>query len=163
MQVDIGFSDVITPAPATVSYPTILDFPAASLLAYNRETAIAEKFEAMVKLGELNSRMKDFFDVATLANIFDFEGEKLAAAILATFAQRQTAIQSQPICFTSQFIGDPNKAAQWKAFVRRSAIDGAPAFSTVVEVVRNFLEPVAAKLASNEPFDQRWDRGGAWR
>src|SRR5205085_661205 len=67
MQIDIGFSDVITPGPDTVSYPTILDFPAASLLAYNRETAIAEKFEAMVKLGELNSRMKDFFDVAVLA------------------------------------------------------------------------------------------------
>lgn len=92
MQIDIGFSDVMTPGPTAISYPTILDFPAASLLAYNRETAIAEKFEAMVKLGELNSRMKDFFDVATLAANFDFEGQELAAAILATFTQRQTAI-----------------------------------------------------------------------
>ncbi|MCY2992364.1 MAG: nucleotidyl transferase AbiEii/AbiGii toxin family protein [Planctomycetota bacterium] len=62
MQVDIGFSDVITPAPATIRYPSLLKLPTAELLGYNRETAIAEKFEAMVKLGELNSRMKDFFD-----------------------------------------------------------------------------------------------------
>lgn len=163
MQIDIGFSDVMTPGPAAVSYPTILDFPAATLLAYNRETAIAEKFEAMVKLGELNSRMKDFFDVATLAANFDFEGKELAAAILATFAQRQTAIQSHPICFSDQFTGDPAKAAQWKAFLRRSAIDNAPKFSAVVEDVRKFLQPVASKLVNIEPFNQHWDQGGAWR
>ncbi len=163
MQVDIGFSDVMTPGPAAIDYPAMLDFPAASLLAYNRETAIAEKFEAMVKLGELNSRMKDFFDVANLAANFEFQGRELAAAILATFAQRQTPIQSQPICFSDQFAGDPAKATQWKAFVRRSAIIGAPEFSAAVDVVRNFLQPVASKLAGNEPFDQHWDRGGTWR
>jgi hypothetical protein len=163
MQVDIGFSDVMTPGPAAIDYPAILDFPAASLLAYNRETAIAEKFEAMVKLGELNSRMKDFFDVATLAANFEFQGRELAAAILATFAQRQTPIQSQPICFSDQFTGDPARAAQWKAFVRRSAIIGAPEFLAAVENVRNFLQPVASKLAGNEPFDQHWHRDGMWR
>jgi hypothetical protein len=41
-------------------YPSILDHPSAQLLAYNRKTVVAEKFETMVKLGELNSRMKDF-------------------------------------------------------------------------------------------------------
>lgn len=67
MQIDLGFSDVVTPAPVDLIYPTILEHPAPHLQAYNRETAIAEKFEAMVKLGELNSRMKDFFDVWLLA------------------------------------------------------------------------------------------------
>ena len=60
MQIDIGFSDIITPAPAAIVYPAILGHPSPELQAYNRETVIAEKFEAMVKLGELNSRMKDF-------------------------------------------------------------------------------------------------------
>lgn len=58
MQIDIGFSDVITPAPASITYPTILDHPAPKLKGYNRETVVAEKFEAMVTLGELNSRMR---------------------------------------------------------------------------------------------------------
>ncbi|MFN0016864.1 MAG: nucleotidyl transferase AbiEii/AbiGii toxin family protein [Pirellulaceae bacterium] len=163
MQIDIGFSDVMTPGPTAVSYPTILDFPAASLLAYNRETAIAEKFEAMVKLGELNSRMKDFFDVATLASNFDFEGQELATAIRATFAKRQTPIQSQPICFSDHFFSDPTKAVQWKAFVRRSVIVCESEFSEVVEDVRNFLQPVASKLVIDQPFNQHWDRGGTWR
>ncbi len=70
MQIDIGFSDVVTPSPDLVTYPATLSMPSATLLAYNRETVIAEKFEAMVKLGELNSRMKDFYDVSVLATHF---------------------------------------------------------------------------------------------
>src|SRR5215468_7091269 len=63
MQIDIGFGDVITPAPVEAVFPTLLDFPAPKLLAYPKESVIAEKFEAMVKLGIANSRMKDFYDL----------------------------------------------------------------------------------------------------
>ena len=77
MQIDIGFSDVITPKPAAIVYPTILGYPAPELHAYNRETVIAEKFEAMVKLGELNSRMKDFFDIWVLSRTGPFRSAEL--------------------------------------------------------------------------------------
>jgi Nucleotidyl transferase AbiEii toxin, Type IV TA system len=33
------------------------------LLSYTREPVVAEKLEAMVKLGIANSRMKDFYDL----------------------------------------------------------------------------------------------------
>jgi len=65
MQIDFGFSDVITPAPTEITYPALLAPPPAKLLVYNRETAVAEKFEAMAKLRELNSRMRDFFDASS--------------------------------------------------------------------------------------------------
>ena len=74
MQIDIGFADAVTPSPVDVLYPTILDFPAPTLHGYPRETLIAEKFQAMVALGEINSRMKDFYDIYTLATQFDFDG-----------------------------------------------------------------------------------------
>ena len=59
IQLDIGFGDVVIPPAELTIYPTILDFPAPQMLAYSKESAIAEKFEAMVKLGVMNSRMKD--------------------------------------------------------------------------------------------------------
>ena len=61
MQIDIGFGDVICPGPQYTEMPTILDFPPAIINAYSLESAIAEKFEAMIKLDALNSRMKDFY------------------------------------------------------------------------------------------------------
>ena len=63
-----------------VAYPTLLDFPAPQLKGYTMESTIAEKFQAMVKLGILNSRMKDFYDVWLLSHLFDFKGEMLADA-----------------------------------------------------------------------------------
>lgn len=67
MQVDIGFGDVVFPEPEEADLPVLLDFPAPRLRCYSRESAIAEKFETMVKLGELNSRMKDFYDIWLLS------------------------------------------------------------------------------------------------
>jgi len=100
MQLDIGFGDVVIPAPAFLEYPTILDLPSPKLRGYSKESTIAEKFEAMVKLGVLNSRMKDFFDIWLLSRQFDFEGQRLAAAIEKTFSTRATDIQSEPIALT---------------------------------------------------------------
>lgn len=85
LQIDIGFGDAITPGPQVVTYPTLLEFPAPQLNAYPRETVIAEKFQSMVQLGIANSRMKDFYDVWTLARQFDFDGNGLCEAIRATF------------------------------------------------------------------------------
>src|SRR5262249_51496662 len=74
MQIDVGFGDVVTPGAQDITYPTLLDFPAPALSGYPRETVIAEKFQAMVYLRTLNSRMKDFYDVWLLARKFAFDG-----------------------------------------------------------------------------------------
>jgi hypothetical protein len=54
--VDVGFGDVVVPSPLEADYPTLLDLPAPHLSGYTRESLIAEKFEAMLRYGELNSR-----------------------------------------------------------------------------------------------------------
>ncbi len=164
MQIDIGFSDVVTPGPAWVSYPTILEQPSVQLLAYNRETAIAEKFEAMVKLGDVNTRMKDFFDVWLLAANFEFDALSLLAAIRATFAQRQTPLEVVPIGLSDVFGRDPSKDAQWRAFLGRSLLSHVPPeFSEVVGHVRDFLQPIAQAISESQPFAKHWQRGGPWK
>jgi len=164
MQIDFGFSDVVTPEPAHINYPSLLDHPQAKLLAYNRETVLAEKFEAMVKLGELNSRMKDFFDVWALAGNFYFNGRILADAIRSTFMQRETNIEADPACFSDRFAQAPAKSAQWVGFIRNSRIEVAPAeFAEVLAYVRDFLQPVADSLSAQRTFDKIWSEGGPWR
>jgi hypothetical protein len=92
LQIDIAFGDVIVPKPGRVTYPVILDFPAPELAGYTMESTIAEKFQAMVKLGIANSRMKDFYDIWFLSRAFDFNGEVLAEALTRTFENRNTPI-----------------------------------------------------------------------
>jgi predicted nucleotidyltransferase component of viral defense system len=56
VQVDVGFGDVITPAPKKASYPVLLDdLPAPRLRTYPVETVIAEKLHAIAVLGMASS------------------------------------------------------------------------------------------------------------
>ena len=101
MQIDIGFGDIVYPEPKESGFPTMLDFPAPRLLCYSRESSISEKLEAMIKLGMLNSRMKDFYDIWLLSRLFDFEGPKLVQAIQQTFEQRGTVLPQKSRCSLS--------------------------------------------------------------
>lgn len=149
--VDIGFGDSVEPGLETIDYPTLLDLPAPKLRAYAPETVIAEKFQAMVALGRANSRMKDFYDVWILAKTFDFAPNRLARAIAATFARRQTAIPVvRPDGLTSDFAEDPLKQRQWAAFA--ADIDRAPRQLTlVVDDLAPFLMDAAALAQRQRP------------
>jgi hypothetical protein len=164
MQIDIGFSDVITPEATTIVYPAILGHAAPVLRAYNRETVIAEKFETMVKLGELNSRMKDFFDIWLLAKTGQFRRPELSHAIEQTFSNRGTALIDSPVCFTEEFAMSPSKVAQWTAFLRRNRFTKAPdSFLDVVNFLAEFLRPIVISSLEKQDGNFIWDAGGPWR
>ncbi|MDA8171437.1 MAG: nucleotidyl transferase AbiEii/AbiGii toxin family protein [Nitrospiraceae bacterium] len=161
MQIDIGFGDIIYPGPENADLPVILDLPAPRLLCYSRESTIAEKFEAMVKLGELNSRMKDFYDIWLLSRQFDFESEKLAEAIRLTFDRRGTAMPNEAAVFTKDFINA--KQTQWKAFIKKLKQDHVPqSFAYIVAAVSAFLGPLAAALSAGTKATDRWTAPGPW-
>jgi predicted nucleotidyltransferase component of viral defense system len=164
MQIDLGFSDLITPGPERIAFPCLLGHPAPMLHAYNRETAIAEKFHAMVKLGELNSRMKDFFDIWALATTGTFDGANLSAAIQATFRQRQTTLDPHAVCLTEAFGNEARRQTQWNAFIRRSAIADAPAeFLIVMRDLRTMFLPLAEAVHQERPFAGQWPPRGPWQ
>ena len=106
IQLDVGFGDIVIPSPDPMAYPTILDLPAPQIRGYSKESTIAEKFEAMVRRGIMNSRMKDFWDIRLLSRHFDFDGKTLAMAITETFTARHSIIPPDPVAFTEAFIQD---------------------------------------------------------
>jgi len=94
IQINFGFGDIVSPHPLQMDYPTLLDKENVRVLAYSKETIVAEKFEAIVKLTTFNTRMKDFYDISFLANEFNFEGAAIQEAIKNTFYRRQTSLSS---------------------------------------------------------------------
>lgn len=164
IQIDIGFGDVIVPNAGTVSYPVILDFPAPVLKGYTMESTIAEKFQAMVKLGVLNSRMKDFYDIWFLSRTFNFKGEILSEAIEKTFEKRNTPVNIEAALFDPLFGSDRDKNAQWRSFIRKAKLIGAPeTFEAIVAAVKYFLEPIAAAIVEQRSFNSIWTAPGPWR
>lgn len=164
LQIDIGVGDAVTPEPERIEYPTLLDLPAPCIRAYPRETVVAEKLQAMVALGILNSRLKDFYDIWQIARRFSFEGSILVQAIRATFARRKTDIPNHmPTALSDAFASDRNKNIQWKAFIQRSKLESnVPELAQVVEELRTFLMQPLFAAAENKTFSHSWTGEGPW-
>lgn len=73
-----------------MEFPVLLDTKAPEIYAYSILSVIAEKFEAIVSLGDANSRYKDFYDIYVLADRYDLNGMELKEAIRETFEHRGT-------------------------------------------------------------------------
>ena len=163
MQIHVGFGDAVVPGPIMADYPTILDLPAPRIRGYTRESVVAEKFHAMVLRGLLNSRMRDFFDVWVLSRQFHFEGGVLAAAVRETFERRDLEVDPRAVALTDEFATDGTKAAQWRGFLRKGRLEGAPSdLAEVVAGIAGFLGPVARALHERRTFTVRWDAPGPW-
>lgn len=132
---------------------------------YPRETVVAEKFEAIIKLGLANSRMKDFYDIWALSRELDFDGCALSAAIQATFKRRTTVLTpTMPPALTSEFTGDPLKQTQWRAFVRRSRLKLATeGLEQVAVEIKSFLEAPVVAASQGERLRAAWAKGGPWK
>jgi len=163
LQIDIGFGDVIIPKPDRVKYPVLLDFPPPELDGYTMESTIAEKFQAMVKLGLFNSRMKDFYDIWFLSRRFDFKGKTLIEAIEKTFEKRKTPFISEPSIFNPTFMKDDTKQAQWQGFIKKTKLIDAPtSFEDVAVGIKVFLQPVVVSMINRQTFRLFWAAPGPW-
>ena len=146
--VDIGFGDAIEPGLEPLELPVLLDQPAPKLRAYARETVVAEKFQAMVMIGQANTRLKDYYDLWVLSQSHALEEERLARAIAATFQRRGTQIPTEiPDGLKPAFYDDEAKIAQWRAFVADVAVDPGD-LAAVAKALANFLMPAAQAAAA---------------
>jgi hypothetical protein len=164
LQVDIGIGDTVYPAPRLQHYTTLLDMPEPEVFAYSPESVIAEKLEAMVILGDRNSRIKDFFDLRYLAQNFTFDRGILTEAIRSTFARRKTPIPAEdPIGLTDAYWENPTRPAQVRAFARRSGLEAdSENGKEILDVIRPFLVPLLDDLRSGLLNAGTWSAGGPW-
>jgi len=165
LQIDMGLGDTVWPTPQTCAYPTLLDFPAPELLAYPREAVVAEKLEAMVVLGDRNSRIKDFFDLHHLASRFEFDRATLAEAVRRTFERRRTPISEEaPIGLTREYWENPSRPVQVRAFARRAHIAVPDGFADeCAHILDAFLSPVLEDVRKGMRSEGTWRPGGPWR
>lgn len=163
MQLDIGFGDAVVPDAKDMVFPTLLDMKAPTILVYAIETIVAEKFEAALDLADLNSRMKDFYDLWVLSQKYSFEGRSLQEAIIATCNRRGTVIRSDVEIFSPEFRQNVDKETQWAAFISKGPMDDAPDdFPGIMKALQGFLQPVVLSCEKKDKFNLKWAPGGPW-
>lgn len=167
LQIDVGVGDATWPAPKLQLYPAILEFPAPLVLTYRPESVVSEKLEAMIILGERNSRIKDFFDIHFLAERFEFDRATLVRSVRRTLARRDTILPKDlPIALTAAYWESPTRPSQIRAFARRSGLAlGAEPSEIILPTLRAFLLPILESLqhGDGESEDATWPPGGPWQ
>lgn len=157
LQIDIAVGDTIVPKAEDLNFPVMLG-DSFNLKIYPKETVVAEKLQAMVALDMMNSRMKDFFDIWFLATNFEFDGELLQEAIIATFKNRDTELVELPNALTEKFYTDKNKKLQWAAFHRRIGSAAPESLEEVCDVIESLVGKLMRFSVSGEKYQSRWDR-----
>jgi hypothetical protein len=165
MQIDVGFGDIIYPKPKIVNYPVILDFPKPQLKGYPVESVVSEKFETMVKLGLLNSRMKDFYDIWLIMRQFNFDGLKLVEALKGTFRHRKTLLPRVTPLFVEEIYDEQSdRQTLWKAFLKKRDIKSAPEkLCDIAKVIEQFLIKPLDAIHRNQEFSREWKAPGSWK
>jgi predicted nucleotidyltransferase component of viral defense system len=163
LQFDIGFGDVIVPKSLIMNYPVLLDMDCPEIHTYSIESVVAEKFEAMISLSFLNSRMKDFYDVFTISEKFNFDGRVLYEAIFETLQRRGTDLVKQPAVFMVDFLQDKTKQTQWEAFINRTTKQKLE-FGVALTRIKDFLAPVYNQILQEREFFEQWDKASrTWK
>ncbi len=147
LQIDIGFGDIVVPEPIKMTYPVILEMDAPVLYAYSIESTIAEKFEAMIDLAEINTRMKDFYDVYHLLENHPIDSDILEQAIRQTFERRETPAPPNHSLFRPAFYLDESRNTLWEAWKRKALLDVELEFSEVMRVIVERLKPIYLRLS----------------
>ncbi len=165
--VDIGFGDHVYPPAKRETFPSLLPgLPQANILMYPPETVVAEKFEAMIRFGEANGRIKDVHDIWVTTRTFDFDLPTLVEAVGGTLRRRETPIPTDmPVGLTEAFTAIADERGLWTGFLRRTPPSlEPPQFSQLQAELRRFFGPVIASLSVPEGAKGRWDpAAGAWR
>ena len=158
LQIDIAFGDVLVAGPVEMEFPLLLDDqPAPRLKVYSSESAIAEKFQSLVKLNILTSRMKDVYDILFLASHQPFGMHLLHKAIVKTFNRRGTPIEERRSIFTREFKSSKEKQAQWTAFLKRSRLESYRTFDEAIDHLELFLEPACSPKSFSSGDRLTWN------
>lgn len=155
--IDFGIGDVIVPFEVKRTIPILLEgFEQVSILTYSIESIISEKFDAMIRYMEANGRMKDFYDVYTLAITFSFDGSILKEALYKTLSNRHTLYGIDSAILLRRLIEDEDIKNRWKNFckkVLRYDLD----FDLVIGVIITLIDPLIQSIESENVFLMNWN------
>ena len=165
VQIDIGFSDEITSKAESIEYPNILpNLETVHMKGYPKETVVAEKFHAMIRHADANSRMKDYYDLWLILETFGFESRSLRKAIETTFKNRDTDLPSErPASLSIEFAAANN--ARWNNFLEKMNIETTESadFANIIEQVWEFIElPLQTSLHKAKPT-RNWIPNKGWK
>jgi len=143
LKIDISTGDVITPRAIEFNYDLLLEDRSISLWSYNLETILAEKLQTVLARGILNTRMRDFYDIRMLLDIYEDKVNKavLKDAFAATCKKRGTDhLQEQAEEIIKIIEADEQLQVLWRAYQKKYSYAAEIDYASVISGVRKLMD-----------------------
>ncbi len=145
MKIDISTGDVITPKAIEYSYKLLLEDRVISLWSYNLETILAEKLQTVLARGVLNTRMRDFYDIKTLLDIYEQEIDKriFKEAFNATCRRRGTErLTTDAPRILAAIESDKQLHALWENYKSKYPYAGGISYEDIIYSVKDLSHKI---------------------
>lgn len=139
LKVDITTGDRITPKEIIYSYKLMIENRTIDVFAYNLETVLAEKLETIITRGVVNTRMRDFYDLFILINVFadHFSYSLLKEAVIMTSERRGTTEElKKAVAVFDQIENDNDMAVLWMRYQNSFSYAKDIEWISIIPVVR---------------------------
>lgn len=149
LSIDITVGDPITPRELEFKYKCMFDDSYIRIMAFNKETIIAEKFETFITDNIMNTRAKDFYDLYILLTKFydEINKDTLVKAIKNTFKRRGTNFDVEKIVNTFNLIKESDKLRQnFKNYKNKKSYVESIDYDDVMEAINLVVELLEKEL-----------------
>ena len=147
-QIDISTGDAITPREVLYRFHLMFEERAIEILAYSLETVLAEKLETVISRATTNTRMRDFYDLHILCQLYGgtLTAQVLTDALCATARRRGTLrLLSEAEDVLRELADDPHMRKLWDTYRARYSYASELTWDIVLSSVRQLC--IAAGLA----------------
>ena len=143
LEIDISTGDKVTPRELKYNYPLLFEDKTILINSYNVETILSEKIETILKRGEFNSRMKDYYDVyfflTKLKNEIDISA--LKEAINNTFSKRESFEYLTDYERIIYSINSSNKIKKlWNIYSNKYRYANGISFDEIMELLKGLMQ-----------------------
>ncbi|AFA47983.1 nucleotidyl transferase AbiEii/AbiGii toxin family protein [Acetobacterium woodii] len=141
-KVDISTGDIITPKEIRYQLKLMLEERAIDIWAYNLETILAEKLETIISRNTTNTRMRDFYDLHSLLQLY---GENMNPAVfnqalMATTNKRGTEHYLTDMMLIVDEVENSSVMENlWLAYQKKFSYASEITWKTIMESVRNCM------------------------
>ena len=139
LKIDISTGDVITPKEMRYNFKLMLEDRSIEVWAYNLETVMAEKLETVISRNITNTRMRDFYDIHILINLYGnmLDTKILGEALQATARKRETEYHLKDAeKIFEEVQEDSGMEKLWKVYQKKFSYAADISWKMVMESVR---------------------------
>lgn len=151
LDIDISTGDKVIPKELKYSYPSLFENKKILIYTYNAETIISEKIETILRRGQYNSRMKDYYDVHIFLSKFkdNIDIKNLKLSIKNTFDKRESLDYLKDYEQILDSISSYDRIISlWNGYAKKNKYANDIKFEEIIKELKEFISSLDIEIST---------------